>query len=121
MSDAIDEAHELTRALLSQTNQTFQESAPAIDAEELRALAGWGFTSRNDTIAADVYLFDAYDAIQEALARLQARYAAHGGDSLLPAISHNGPLVFVVRQLTADDQDGLSAALEVASALAGEE
>ena len=101
-------------ALLKLTPFIFHESKPTPGATQLRALAGWRFTTANQTAEADIYVFDTYERIQAAIGELITIHASKRDNQ--PMVSQNGPLVFVVHRLN-NSNDGQI----LAQALAGEE
>ena len=121
MQSLVARERERVSALLNSTEFDFVEQKPEIEAAQIGALAGWRFRTTDDLAEADVYVFDSAEARQAALERLAAQHVPDATWGF-PAVSSNGPIVFVVRYFgPSDDSKAAFRVLGIASALAGEE
>ncbi len=121
MQSLVARERERVGSLLHSTEFDFVEGAPEVEASQIGALAGWRFRTTDDLAEADVYVFDSAEARQAALERFAAQQVPDPTWGL-PAVSSNGPLVFVVRYFgPSDDAEAAFRVLGIASALAGEE
>ncbi len=117
MKDLVAREREVVLALLGLTKLKFEESEPSPKPGELHAVAGWRFKTADNTIEADVYVFDSAAHRQAALEFLLKANPNDGE----PLVSSNGSFAFAVRYKGGSNEKTAYKARDVASALGGEE
>lgn len=71
--DFLEQERKHLDALLQLTPFVFTESHPIPSVAQINALAGWRFTTGNQTAQADIYVFDQYEQIQTTIQQLMEK------------------------------------------------